>query len=155
MSDLGKKTVLYSSLYSHGVDAKRRLSIPAKWRNPDASGEETLTLLIWKKSAQHEACLMALSDELMGELLAKLRGMSLSDPKAESLRRLLGGGSDQVTVDKAGRICLPEPLAKAAGITDTAVMIGLLDSFQVWNPERLKNAAATDESLRDVAYSML
>lgn len=147
--------MIYSAIHSHGVDGKRRLSIPAKWRNPGENEEETLTLLIWKKSTSQEACLMALPEDMMARLLEKLRSMSFSDPKAEALRRLLGGGSDQVTVDKAGRICLPDRLAKAAGIDGEATLVGLMDSFQIWNPQRYQAAAASDEALRDVAYTML
>ncbi len=37
----------YNSLYRHGVDEKRRVQIPAKWR-PEKTGTE-LTLMLWPK----------------------------------------------------------------------------------------------------------
>jgi hypothetical protein len=42
-------------------------------------------------------------------------------------------------LDKAGRICLPEGMARAAGIKDEAVLVGLLDRFEIWNPELRKS----------------
>jgi MraZ protein len=150
-----KKTVFYRSSYTHGVDAKRRLSIPAKWRCPDENGEEELTLMHWKKSADQNGCLLALTNERMQQLIAKLQTLPWSDPKGEALRRLLGTASDEVTVDKAGRICLPDGLAKKAGITNEAVLVGCLDSFQIWSPESYETASATDEAMRPDAYTMV
>jgi len=41
-----------------------------------------------------------------------------------------------VTLDKGGRICLPEAMAKAAVIDKEAMLVGLVDRFEIWNPER-------------------
>ena len=53
----------------------------------------------------------------------------------------------QVTVDKAGRICLPEEMARAAGIKNEAMLVGLLDRFEIWNPDRYENVKAADAVL--------
>ena len=45
-----KEPTYYNSRFLHGVDEKRRVQIPAKWR-PDKSGTE-LTLMLWP---QHQA----------------------------------------------------------------------------------------------------
>ena len=45
---------------------------------------------------------------------------------------------------KVGRICIPEEMAKAVGITDEAVLVGLLDRFEIWSPERFTNVKAAD-----------
>ena len=47
----------YNSCYRHGVDEKRRVQIPAKWR-PEADGVE-LTIILWPKH-QAGACLRVL-----------------------------------------------------------------------------------------------
>jgi len=48
---------------------------------------------------------------------------------------------------------LPEEMARAAGISDTAVLVGLLDKFEIWSPERhakvsISNAVMIPEALR-------
>ena len=105
--------VYYNSLYRHGVDEKRRVQIPAKWRTPET---EVLTLVLWPKGVMPEACLLVLPPKEWEALVQKLKAMPFADPKAETLRRLLGKKSDRVTLDKGGRICLPEAMAKAAAI---------------------------------------
>lgn len=143
--------MFYLSVYRHGVDEKRRLQIPAKWR---PQGEVTFTLLLWERSNQ-PPCLLALPTERMLALAQKLAEMPFSDPNAEALRRLLGGSSDQVTLDKAGRICLPEEMAKAAGIQADAVLVGMVDRFQIWNPQNHETATKVDNALRQEAYKLI
>src|SRR5690349_15690829 len=93
------RSTYYNALYRHGVDEKRRVQIPAKWR---PEGDATFTLMLWKRGGAHEPCLLVLPPELMRALADKLKQMPFGDPKAEALRRLLGAHSDQVTVDRSG-----------------------------------------------------
>src|SRR3974390_2938252 len=104
----------YNSLYRHGVDAKRRVRIPSKWR-PAKSGTE-LTLVLWPK-AKEGPCLRVLPPQEMAELMRDIDAMPNSDPNKVVLKRFIGSESVQVPLDKAGRICLPEEMARAVGIT--------------------------------------
>ena len=82
----------------------------------------------------------------MNALLQKIEAMPFADSKAQTLRRLLGSNSASVALDKAGRVCVPENLAKAVGIeTDKeALLVGLLDRFEIWNPDRYERVNAVD-----------
>jgi MraZ protein len=145
--------VYYHSCYRHGVDDKRRLQIPAKWR-PKAADVE-LTLIPWPKGTLKEAFLLVLPPAERDALVQRLKAMPYADPKAQALRRLVGGKSDQATVDKAGRICLPEAMAKAVGIEKEAVLVGLLDRFEIWAPDRYEAASAVDEELSTEAFTLI
>jgi MraZ protein len=151
-ASVSNETIFYNSLYRHGVDEKRRLQIPAKWR-PEAEIE--LTLIIWPKGTQQQACLLVLPPDEWISLVQKLKAMPFSDPKAEALRRLLGTKSDRVPLDKAGRICLPDPMAKAAAIEKEAVLVGLVDRFEIWNPARYDSASMVDEELAPEAFKLI
>jgi MraZ protein len=142
----------YNSLYRHGVDEKRRVQIPAKWR-PAKAGTE-LTLVLWP---QHEAgaCLRVLPPAQMAKLKADIDVLPNTDPKKGFLKRFIGTESVQVTLDKAGRICLPDEMARAAGIKDEAVFAGRLDSFEIWNPSRHENVKAADAVLASEAFKLM
>jgi MraZ protein len=131
----------YNSLYRHGVDEKRRVQIPAKWR-PAKTGTE-LTLVLWPK-AKEGPCLRVLPPEQMAKLMRDIDAMPNSDPSKAVLKRYIGRQSVQATLDKSGRICLPEEMARAAGISDAAVLVGLLDKFEIWSPERHEKVDASD-----------
>jgi MraZ protein len=145
--------IYYNSLYRHGVDEKRRVQVPAKWRSSQAEIE--FTLILWPKGNLQEACLLVLPPDEWLVLVQKLKAMPFSDPKAEALRRLLGKKSDRVALDKGGRICLPETMAKAAGIDKEAVLVGLVDRFEIWNPDRYDSASAVDEQLSSEAFKLI
>ena len=145
--------VYYSSLYRHGVDYKRRVQVPAKWRPKEA--EIQYTLILWPRGSQQNACLLVLPPEEWALLVGKLKAMPFSDPKAEALRRLVGTKSDRVVLDKVGRICLPESMARLVGIEKDAVLVGLVDRFEIWNPEKYEAAMAVDEALLPDAFQMI
>ena len=67
----------------------------------------------------------------MAELTDQIMAMPAGDTNKGILKRYIGSESVQVTVDSAGRICLPEEMAKIAGITDEAVLVGVIDQFEI------------------------
>jgi MraZ protein len=146
------ETTYYNSSYRHGVDDKRRLQIPAKWR-PSKDGVE-FTLILWPKSKEGP-CLRVLPPQEMAELMRDIDAMPNGDPSKVVLKRFIGSESVQVALDKAGRICLPEEMAGAAGIKDQAVLVGLLDRFEIWNPERFGKVRASDAVMAQEAFKMM
>jgi MraZ protein len=147
------KMIYYNSLFRHGVDPKRRVAIPAKWR--PAEPEVEFTLILWPNGAQPDACLLVLPPIEMNALAAKIRAMPFADPKASALRRLLGSKSASVTLDKVGRICVPELMAKAVGIETEAVLVGLVDRFEIWSPGRYETVSAVDAALLPEAFKLI
>src|SRR5208282_6480599 len=105
-----KEPMYYNSRFLHGVDEKRRVQIPAKWR-PDESGTE-LTLMLWP---QHQAgtCLRVLPPPQMAKMKADIDAMPNGDPNKVVLKRFIGSESVQVSLDKSGRICMPDEMARA------------------------------------------
>lgn len=141
------ETVYYLSQFQNAVDEKRRVQIPAKWR-PSAPDVE-FTLILWPNGSEADVCLLVLPPEKMRDLVQKIQAMPFADPKAMALRRLVGKKSANATLDKAGRICLPESLAKTVGIETEkdCLLVGLLDRFEIWNPERYEKVSAVDTAL--------
>lgn len=142
----------YNSIYRHGVDEKRRVQIPAMWR--PTSGDVEFTLIVWP-APNDGTCLRVLPPEQMAKLMADINAMENGDPKKTALKRVIGGASVQVALDKAGRICIPDEMARAAGIAGEAVLNGLLDRFEIWNPERFERRQAADAVLASEAFKLL
>lgn len=147
-----RQPTYYNSSYRHGVDEKRRVQIPAKWRPSKPSIE--FTLVFWPKS-QVGPCLRVLPPEQMAALMKDIAAMPNNDPNKVVLKRLIGSESVQAPLDKVGRICLPENMAKAAGITDQVVLVGLLDRFEIWSPEGYERVRAADMVMAAEAFKMM
>lgn len=144
--------ITFKGAYDFGVDDKRRVQVPAKWRPAEGT---LLSVHVWKAEGQRHPCLMVLPPATARKLEERLESMSFSDPKAEALRRLLGADCDDLTLDSAGRICLPEKLANKANLGKKAVLVGLFDRFQIWNPEFYADTQVTDEVARPDAIKLI
>jgi MraZ protein len=147
-----KQPIYYNSVYRHGIDEKRRLQVPAKWR-PHQAGIE-LTLILWPQ-AKEGPCLRVLPPDEMAQLMRDIDAMSNADPKKVPLKRVIGSKSTQVALDKAGRICLPDEMARAADLKDEAVLVGLLDRFEIWSPARHAAVEASDNVMAVEAFKMM
>jgi len=147
-----KEPTCYNSRFLHGVDGKRRLQIPAKWR-PQKAGLE-LMLILWLRDGVGP-CVRVLPPAQMAKLMRSIDEMPNGDPKKAVLKRIIGSGSAQAMVDKAGRICLPDEMAREAGIKDEAMLVGLLDRFEIWNPERYEKVQTADAALAPEAFRLM
>jgi MraZ protein len=112
--------------FTHTIDDKGRLIIPAKYR--DKLGEAMVT-----RGLDHHLVLYPLP--AWEQLVEKLRLLPMTDPNARDLRRLIFSGAQEVVPDKQGRILVPPYLREYAGITQGAVIAGLESHIEIWNPE--------------------
>jgi MraZ protein len=147
-----KQPSCFNSVHHHGLDEKRRIQIPARFR-PTEPGIE-LTLVIWPGEPEG-ACLRVLRPEQMEKLIQDIEALPKGDPKKLFLRRFIGSHSAQVTLDSAGRILLPEEMAKAAGITEQAAIVGTLNGYEMWNPERFKKTMEVSPDLAREAFGLI
>ncbi len=148
------KSIVYLSEYEHGVDDKRRIQIPAKWRPSDESKDFELMVLRWQLPGQ-PPCLLVLPPAAKERLSEKMASMPFADPKAETLRRLLTSNCDCVSIDGAGRMTLPQKLAQSVGINKTAVLVGMWDRFQVWSPENRELVKQLDAANEAESFKLI
>lgn len=71
------------------------------------------------------------------------------------LKRFIGSESVQVTLDKVGRICLPDKMTRDAGISTEAMLVGLLDRFEIWSQERFEKVKASDAIMAQEAFKLM
>jgi MraZ protein len=96
-----------------------------------------------------------LPPEQMASLMKDISAMPNTDPNKVVLKRFIGSESIQAPLDKAGRICLPEGMAEAAGITDQAILVGLLDRFEIWSPDRYEKVKTGDAVMAPEAFKLM
>ena len=133
----------YTGHFRHGLDGSRRVMLPAKWRGSDPN--QRLTMLPWPIGAEDR--LLVLPPDRWREMVAKLKSRSLSDPRIAALEQEIAENAVQVTLDKVGRICVPEELASVAKITTEAELVGRLDKFEIWEPGAREAVRAQNRKL--------
>jgi len=120
--------------------ADKRLAIPVEL-SPELGEGLTITRGI-------DRCLFIYPAGEWRRLVEKMqRRLSLTNPDARSLARLMFSGALTCTPDQAGQIPLPNDLRCYANIEDEAVVVGLCTHLEVWSPQRWQevDAQTTDE----------
>jgi MraZ protein len=121
--------------YRHQVDEKGRLSLPAPFRRDADDGPLVLV------QAQAEALTLYPGGTWRGveeRLLELLR----RQPEARPHVLAITAGAAEVVPDKQGRILIPQRLLAAAGVGDAALLIGVIDRIEVWDPARFEQTIA-------------
>jgi len=117
--------------YHHSLDGKGRVVLPAKFR-ASLSADRKATGFI---SKGQERCLYIQQEHDWRAMAEKVKSLPLTDKRGRAFSRGFFGSSETVNVDGQGRIMLPAGLREWAGLEDKAVLVGLMDRIEVWNPE--------------------
>src|SRR5438477_5451574 len=88
--------------------------------------------------------LVGIAAEGVGGIGSKAQSDAFCGPEGRSPAAVARKEIRRVTLDKGGRIWLPEAMAKAAGNDKEAKVGGLVDRFEVWDPHRYQTASAVD-----------
>ncbi len=134
----------FRGTFEHALDAKHRMTVPAKYRaalaggvvlaaSPETTPGSPRSVAIWTPEA-HEAYTTA--------ALAKLNPLS---PQARELKRVLFGSSFETELDSANRVMIPAPLMQYAGLDKEVVITGSGECLEVW--DRSEYAAYQEAAL--------
>lgn len=123
--------------YQHNIDIKGRVSVPAKFR-------EDLGAVFYVTKGL-DGCLFVLSSDEWKGLREKLQSMPIS--KSRALQRFFFSGAAEVTVDKQGRVLLPQHLRDHASLTKDVVFVGASSRAEIWDSEKWESVnKVLDES---------
>jgi MraZ protein len=137
---------LFVGNFEHSLDPKRRLTIPAVWRVQAGTPPSVYVLPDF-----NQPCLNVYPAGEMSRKLETLRKYPMWDQNARRFSRVLGGNSELLPWDSQGRIRIKDSLLEFAGLKDRVLLVGALDRFELWSPERSAEGAAIGlEHLRDV-----
>lgn len=125
---------MFLGQYQHNLDNKGRLTIPARYRDLLEEGAYI--------TQGFDRNLMVMTVAAFEAFSQRVRSMSITDPKARLLRRLLFSKGERLEVDKSGRILIPQFLRQAADLDGEAVVVGVGDYFEIWSPQNWNEQAA-------------
>ena len=121
---------MFLSTHESGIDAKKRVSIPASFRT-GLGGEDSVFL--WP--SLDKRCLEGGGAALVSRFQRAIGRLKPLDPRREALSYAIFGRGRHCRFDDGGRIVLDADFLEFAGISDRARFVGLGDRFQVWAPE--------------------
>jgi transcriptional regulator MraZ len=146
--------LIFRGTFEHALDAKHRLTVPAKFRaalaggvvlaaSPETTPEAPRSIAIWTPDAYDEYTRAALA------------GLSPISPKARDLKRFFFNYSHDTELDSAHRVMIPTPLLEYATLDKDVVVTGSGECLEVW--DRVKYAGYSEDVLirvPDIAASL-
>ena len=120
---------------TYAIDHKGRIAIPASMRRGDGRKKPPDQFVL---TEGFDGCLALYSPEEWTRVEDKLRRIPMGGRKGRAFQRAFLLHVVQVSVDAQGRITIPPALMTRAGLGKEAVLHGVLNRIEIWNPERLQ-----------------
>ncbi|MEI7452107.1 MAG: division/cell wall cluster transcriptional repressor MraZ [Candidatus Falkowbacteria bacterium] len=133
--------------YSHNLDEKGRLAIPAKFRSILKKGAVVTKGL--------DNCLFLYTKEQWDKLAQKFGALPISQTKSRAFARHILAGAMEVDFDNQGRITLPEYLRRFSTLKKKIIIAGLFNHLEIWDEEEWnKYKAITEANSNQIAEEL-
>lgn len=127
--------MVYSGTFERSLDPKNRVTIPARW----LEGEGQEFQLVPKPN---EPYLLVLPPAEFAAMEDRIEGLPISEAEKRRAIRMFYASARPVTVDKQGRILLPEEMVAKAELGSEVVLVGSKSRFEIWQRARWNESAA-------------
>jgi len=121
-----------SGVYSHAIDEKGRVAIPAKIRESlQRDGHDRI--VITNAYYDSSPCLHICTPHEWDSFIQKLKTKNRFDHKLQRFEFFYVGNAHEVQVDKQGRILIPQRLREHARLERDVTFVTMSDKLQAWN----------------------
>ena len=124
--------MIFRGTFEHALDAKHRLTVPAKFRAALASGVVL--------AASHEvtpdsprSVSVWTPEDYEAFTAQTLSGMNPSSPKARELKRFFFNSSFDAELDSANRLMIPPPLMRYANLDKDVIVTGSGECIEIFD----------------------
>ncbi|HEU4962541.1 MAG TPA: division/cell wall cluster transcriptional repressor MraZ [Bacilli bacterium] len=118
---------MFMGEFSHSIDDKGRLIIPAKFR------DELGASFVITRGLDH--CLFVYPRSEWETIEAKLKTLPFTRADARAFSRFFFSGATECDLDKQGRVNIPPTLRDYAKMNRECVVIGVSDRVEIWAKE--------------------
>lgn len=120
--------------YSHNLDEKGRLTLPARMR--ELLGERVVV------TRGVESCLMVFPAADFEKFMLHINLVGMTDVNVRGLSRFFSSKATEDSPDKQGRINLPQNLREHANLNGEVTVIGAFDHVELWSPAKYEQVDA-------------
>lgn len=132
--------------YQHTLDAKGRVSLPAKFR-----AELTGKIVVVNGL---DECLYIYPADEYANFLEGLIAEEDFEPRKRRIRRFFTAGAVEVELDSAGRVSIPPKLRSYAGLNKDVAVTGNGNRIEIWAAEAWDSYSEAGESIEDLAREL-
>jgi MraZ protein len=111
--------------YTHSIDDKNRISLPAKFRK-EVGKKVVVTHGL-------DNCLFLYPLNEWEKIAEKLAALSMGQSDTRGFNRFMLAGATEVDVDAVGRMLIPPYLKQFANLDEKVVFAGVHNRIELWN----------------------
>ncbi len=137
--------------YAYSLDSKGRVNVPAKFRQSLSEDNEN-TFVITRGM---DPCIWVYPLSHWKEIESNLRNLSSISKIHRTFVRNTARYASPSTYDKQGRITLTPSLIEYADLDKDALIIGMINKMEIWNPDRLDETDLQNMEIDPAAYDDL
>jgi MraZ protein len=131
---------MFRGQFAHSVDAKGRISLPARFRDVLLRDQDARFVLT---PALFDPCLHLYPMRAWEEFEQKVAALPSLDPNAVRFRRMYVSAAVECELDKAGRVLVPPHLRERAELDNSeALWAGMGRILELWSRARWDAALA-------------
>ncbi|MFA5047740.1 MAG: division/cell wall cluster transcriptional repressor MraZ [Patescibacteria group bacterium] len=137
---------MFVGQYSHNLDSKGRVAVPAKFRQQLKKAVVTKGL---------DNCLFLYPQKEWDTLATKVANLPMDRAENRAFARSFLAGAMEVEFDKQGRIMLPDYLRQFANIHKNVIIAGLYNRLEIWNEDKWnKYKGESDKNYNDIVSTL-
>ena len=119
--------VHFRGTFDHTLDAKNRLTMPARYRSVLAGG------IVLAMPVDQQPCVGVWRPQEYDEYSRRaLEGLPSLSPRRAELERFFFGNSQDAELDAAGRVIIPAFLSEQAHLEKEIVIVGVGERLELW-----------------------
>nr|WP_248286910.1 division/cell wall cluster transcriptional repressor MraZ [Brevundimonas pishanensis] len=142
---------VFLSTYEKQLDAKRRLLVPGDFRTAENGAEHGIFLF----PSIEADCLEAGGDHLFAVYNEMIQSLPFGSEERSALEWQVMGEQVRLSYDSGGRITLPDYLCAEAELSDSVVIVGLNDRFQIWSKAKWMARRAEQRAVAKASLSQI
>jgi len=141
---------VFRGAFEHGIDAKGRTSLPARFREILAARQEDYVVATQGPSDS----LWVFTPTTWNDLAAKVSALPQFDPQVQKFMNAFVSVAHDCKLDAMGRILVPPTLRAFAGLQTDVVWLGAISRMELWDAQRwnVRNQEAR-QLLNDPAFA--
>ena len=141
----------FTGEFSYSLDTKGRVNIPAKFRNVLSKGNQRSFVI----TRGMDTCIWVYPHKVWLTIEDELRKLSSLSRTNRSFIRSTVRYASTVQYDKQGRIALSQNLIDYAQLKNNALIIGVVNKIEIWNPGLLKSAEKDFHEIKSSEFDEL
>ena len=142
-------TLRFRGNFTHTIDGKGRVSLPAEFRRVLAEHEQS-KVIVTNYISDGARCLEGFALSSWQDFERKLRSKSRFNAKLQKLENFYISRAIECSIDSSGRILVPSYLRSYAGVEKEIAFTASIHGFRIWDKRVWDHIfSAAEEALMD------